>query len=135
MEVTIVAIIPESHADLIDKNQILTLATNGTNGFPQVTAMWFLNDNGTLRTSLNTARQKTINLTKDPKVTVFFVDPENPYRTLEIRANASTEPDPDYVFAGKLGAKYGGANLRERDQPGESRVVVTFEPVKVNTFG
>ena len=127
--------IPESHADLIAKNQILTLATYGADGFPQVTAMWFLNDNGTLKVSLNTARQKTKNLMKDPRVTLFFVDPENPFRTLEIRANATTEPDPDYVFADKVGAKYGGAELREMDQPGESRVVVAFDPVKVNTFG
>ena len=34
-------------------------------------------------------------------------------------------------FADRVGAKYGGANLREMDQPGESRVVVTIEPTKV----
>jgi len=32
-------------------------------------------------------------------------------------------------------AKYGGADIRTMDQPGETRVVVTFVPVKVNTFG
>jgi hypothetical protein len=127
--------IPASHADLIDKNQTLIMATNGADGYPQVTALWFLNDAGTLKTSLNTSRQKTKNLRKDPRVSLIFVDPESPYRTLEIRANATLEADPDYIFADELGAKYGGANLRERDRPGESRVKVTFEPVKVNTFG
>jgi PPOX class probable F420-dependent enzyme len=127
--------IPASHADLIDKNQTLIMATNGADGYPQVTALWFLNDAGTLKTSLNTSRQKTKNLRKDPRVSLIFVDPESPYRTLEIRANATVEADPDYIFADELGAKYGGANLRERDRPGESRVKVTFEPVKVNTFG
>lgn len=134
MEVTIVASIPASHADIIDKNQILILSTNNSSGYPQTTALWFLNEGGTIRASLNSSRQKTKNLTADPKVTLFFVDPENPYRTLEIRANASVEADPDYAFADKVGAKY-NANMRQMDQPGESRVVVTFEPVKVNTFG
>lgn len=126
--------IPASHADLIDKNQILIMATNGPDGFPQVTAMWFLREGESLRVSLNNTRQKTKNVLNDQKVSLFFVDPDSPYRTLEIRAIASVEPDPDYVFADKIGAKY-GANLRENDRPGESRVVVSFEPVKVNTFG
>jgi PPOX class probable F420-dependent enzyme len=128
------ATVPASHADLIEKNQILIMATNGPNGFPQVTAMWFLHQDGMLRVSLNDTRQKTRNLLNDQKVSLFFVDPENPYRTLEIRAIASVDPDPDYVFAAEIGAKY-SANLPEMDPPGESRVVVTFDPVKVNTFG
>ena len=45
------------------------------------------------------------------------------------------EPDPDYVFADRIGARYGGADLRQNDGPGDSRVVVSFPPVKVNTFG
>jgi hypothetical protein len=70
-----------------------------------------------------------------PESTLFFMDPANPYRTLEIRTRAEIEPDPDYVFADRIGAKYGGADVRTMDQPGETRVVVTFVPVKVNTFG
>lgn len=126
--------IPESHADLLEKCQTIKLATNGADGYPQVTAMWFLNDNGTLRASLNTTRQKAKNLVKDPRVTVFLDDPSSPYRTLEIRANATTEPDPDYLFADRVGAKY-KKDMRTLDKPGESRMVVTFEPVKINTHG
>jgi hypothetical protein len=48
-----------------------------------------------------------------------------------VRGNAKLAPDGDYAFARKLGAKYGGADLSEHDRPGESRVVVTIEPVNV----
>ena len=126
--------IPESHADLIEKNHILVLGTNGADGFPQITALWFLVEDGMVKASLNSGRQKTKNMVKNPRVTLFFVDPENPYRTLEIRATASIEPDTDYAFADKVGAKY-GANLRDMDVPGQSRVVVSFENLKANTFG
>ena len=44
---------------------------------------------------------------------------------------AQIEPDDDYVFARKVGAKYGGADLSEHDARGERRVVVTIEPVNV----
>lgn len=126
--------IPASHIDLLEKCQTIKLATNGADGYPQVTAMWFLNDHGTIRASLNTSRQKAKNLLKNPKVTVFLDDPVSPYRTLEIRANAIIEPDPEYQFAGRVGTKY-GANLRDLDKPGESRIIVTFEPVKINIHG
>ncbi len=128
--------IPASHRDLIDSNQVVILATNAPDGRPQVTAMWFIADGeGNVSLSLNTARQKVKNMQDDPKVTLFFVDPANPYRTLEIRAVATVEPDPGYVTADAVGAKYGGTDLRKMDKPGESRVTVTFDIEKVNTFG
>jgi PPOX class probable F420-dependent enzyme len=129
-------VIPESHRDLLDNNQVAIVATVGPDGVPQVTASWFLAEkDGTVRMSLNTARQKVKNLMRRPESTLFFMDSANPYRTLEIRARAEIEADPDYVFADRVGAKYGGADVRTMDQPGETRVVVTFVPVKVNTFG
>jgi PPOX class probable F420-dependent enzyme len=127
--------IPASHRDLVANGQVVTLATIGPDGWPQVTALWYLlDDDGTVRVSLNSTRQKTKNLQARPHGTLFFVDPANPYRTLEIRARAEIAPDPDYAFADRLGAKY-GANLRERDRAGGHRVVISFIPVKVNTYG
>ena len=135
MTITLPAI-PASHRDLLDNNQVAIVATIGPDGTPQVTASWFLaEEDRTVRMSLNTARQKVKNLMRRPESTVFFLDPANPYRTLEIRARAESEPDPDYVLADQVGAKYGGADVRTMDQPGETRVAITFVPVKVNTFG
>lgn len=128
--------IPASHSDLLENNQVVTLGTVGPDGFSQVTATWYLVDaDDTVRMSLNAARQKGKNLQRHPEASLFFLDLANPYRTLEIRGRATIEPDPDCAFADRIGARYGGANLREMDQPGESRVVIGFEAVKVNTFG
>lgn len=126
--------IPESHQDLL-KTDVAMLATVGQDGYPQVTALWFVFDDGTIKLSLNTTRQKTKNLQAHPECTLFILDPANPYRTLEIRAHAEIAPDDDYAFATQIGAKYGGADLRANDRPGETRVVVTLQPVKVNTWG
>jgi PPOX class probable F420-dependent enzyme len=127
--------IPESHKDLLTAN-VGMLATNGKDGYPQVTALWFLFDtDGQIKISLNLARQKTKNLIQQPECTFFVIDPVNPYRTIEVRAVAEISPDSDYAFADKLGTKYGGADLRTRDLPGESRVVVVLRPTKVNVFG
>ena len=135
-EIEITTAIPASHRDLLDNNQVAILATTGPDGTPQVTASWFLaEEDGTVRMSLNTGRQKVKNLMRRAESTLFFIDPANPYRTLEIRARAEIEPDPDYVLADRVGAKYGGADVRSMDQPVETRVAITFVPVKVNTFG
>jgi PPOX class probable F420-dependent enzyme len=121
--------IPESHADLLDV-PIGTLATIGSDGRPQLSAVWFLPDDGQVRISLNTARQKVRNLQANPAAT-FMLSDASGYRYLEIRGDARLEPDDDYAFADRVGARYGGADLREMDQPGESRVVVTIEPTRI----
>jgi PPOX class probable F420-dependent enzyme len=123
---------PGSHADLL-QSDVAILATIGQDGFPQVTALWFLLDrDGQVKLSLNTSRQKVRNLQAHRECTFFLLDRANPARTMEIRALADISPDKDYVFADALGKKY-GADLRKMDRPGESRVVVALRPVKVNT--
>ena len=122
--------IPDSHRDLLEA-PVAVLATIGPDGRPQLSAVWFLAENGVVGVSLNKSRQKTKNLQADPATNLFILDTANPFRYLEIRGDAQLEPDDDYSFAAKVGAKY-GADLRQMDGPGESRVVVTIRPVKVN---
>ncbi len=111
------------------------LSTFNPDGFPQTTAVWFLaEDDGTIKLSLNQARQKVKNLRRNPHISFFILDRANPLRTLEVRALAELAPDPGYAFADRLGKKYGGVDLRTMDGPGGSRVVVTLHPVKVNAL-
>jgi PPOX class probable F420-dependent enzyme len=123
------ATFPDSHADLLQA-QVATLATLGGDGFPQLTEVWFLHDEGELKISLNTSRLKTRNLQARSECSLLILDLANPYRYLEVRGRARIEPDDDYAFAKQVGAKY-GADLSEHDGPGDRRVVVTIEPVNV----
>jgi PPOX class probable F420-dependent enzyme len=125
--------IPASHRDLLDA-QFATLATLGADGRPQLSEVWFLAEDDTVRLSFNTTRHKVRNMQRRPGCTLLILDLANPYRYLEIRGDAEIEPDPDYSFADKLGAKY-QSDLRERDNPGESRVVVTLRPHRVRAWG
>jgi PPOX class probable F420-dependent enzyme len=126
------AAIPSSHRDLLD-SQVATLATIGPDGRPQLSEVWFLADGDRVSLSLNTSRQKTKNLQANPAATLLILDLANPYRYLEIRGDAEITADDDYNFADRLGAKY-QADLRDRDQPGDSRVVVTIGPVRVRAW-
>lgn len=122
--------IPESHLDLAD-SPLATIATIGPDGRPQLSAVWFLYEDGHLKVSLNTSRQKTKNLAANPAVTVFLLSADGA-KYLEVRGDARLEPDADYAFADRVGAKYGGADLRQMDGPGDQRVVVTVDPARVN---
>jgi PPOX class probable F420-dependent enzyme len=122
--------IPASHRDLLD-GQFATLATIGPDGRPQLSEVWFLAEGDTIGISLNDARQKTKNLRANPAATLFLLDLAVPYRYLEVRGDAQITADDDHAFADRVGAKY-QSDLREHDQPGESRVIVTIRPVRVN---
>jgi hypothetical protein len=87
-------------------------------------------DDDRVKISLNDMRQKTKNLRRDPDTTLFILDPDNPRRTLEIRARAELTPDSDYAFAAKAGAKY-GIDFRGQDQPGETRSILTLHPIRI----
>ena len=122
--------VPVEFRDLLDA-PVASLATLSADGRPQVTAVWFLHEDGALRISLNTARQKVRNLRRNPACTLFVLDVANPLRYLEIRGDAEIAPDDEYEFAGRLGAKY-NADVRSFDPPGQTRVAVTVVPTKVN---
>src|SRR5437764_7957028 len=88
--------IPATHTDLVDGPNTAVLTTVGADGQPQSTAVWFLvDDDGVLKTSITTDRQKYRNLTRNPKATLFVLDPTNPFRSLEVRATVELAPDPD----------------------------------------
>jgi len=124
--------IPASHRDLLE-GQFATLATIGADGRPHLSEVWFLADGYTVALSLNTVRQKTRNLMANPALNLFLLDLANTYRYLEIRGDAEITPDDDYTFADRLGAKY-GADLRQQDKPGETRVKVTIRPVRIRPW-
>jgi PPOX class probable F420-dependent enzyme len=121
---------PPEFQDLLEA-QFATLATIGKDGGPQLTEVWFLFEDGKVKISLNDARLKTKNLRARPRCSLFILDLANPFRYLDVRGTAVIEYDDDYEFAQRVGAKYGGADLREHDGPGERRVVVTIEPTNV----
>lgn len=125
--------IPESHRDLLN-SRVAIMATIGPDGRPQVSALWFLAQDGTVKMSLNTSRQKTKNLRRNPHVSVLLLDHANPGRYVELRGDAEIEPDSDYRFADLVGAKY-GVDLRSRDRPGEGRTIVTIHPLRVRVWG
>jgi len=121
------SLIPDDYAGLLNSNAV-TLITVNANGYPQATAVAMKLEDGKLHTSINTARQKYKNLTARPKATVFAIDPSDPFRTIEVRADAELIPDPDKSWTK---AFLPGFDVDAIDGDAQ-RVHVVLTPVKVN---
>ena len=123
-------VISPSHRDLLEKPHTVAFATVGADGQPQVTAIWAMLDGDVVRTSLHKGRQKYKNLVGHPQVTLFVIDPENPYRTLEVRATAEITDDPGLEFLQRLLHRYGTDLERFKGQT-QDRVVITLHPTRI----
>jgi PPOX class probable F420-dependent enzyme len=125
-----VPVISPSHRDLLETPHTVALATVGASGQPQVTAIWAMLDGDVVRTSLTKSRQKYKNLVAHPQVTLFVIDPQNPFRTLEVRATAEITDDPDLEFLQRLLQLY-GTDLDNFPAPTQDRVVITLKPTRI----
>jgi PPOX class probable F420-dependent enzyme len=129
--------VPDTHRDLAGAPSTVGLSTVNADGSIQTTAVWVvLDDDGRVRTSLSTNRQKVRNLQRNPNATIFTIDPANPYRTLEIRATATIEPDDaDRTGTRRVISSYGVDPASMQAQLDEERIIVTFTPTRVVAQG
>jgi PPOX class probable F420-dependent enzyme len=84
------------------------LGTVRPDGSVQVNPMWFERDGDTLRFTHTTKRKKFRNLQGDPRMTLEAIDPEAPYKYVEVRGRlVEVIPDPEGAFYVHLGRRYG----------------------------
>jgi PPOX class probable F420-dependent enzyme len=122
-------VIPEGYEDLLESTALVHVATIGPHGEPQNNPVWFDWDGEHVMFSQTKSRQKYRNLQRDPRVAFSLVDPDNPYRYLEIRGEmVRVEEDPDLYFINSMAKKYLGLDKYPYHQPGDERVVVFVRP-------
>ncbi|MDA2923964.1 PPOX class F420-dependent oxidoreductase [Acidobacteria bacterium AH-259-A15] len=122
-------IIPEKYLDLFNKRAFANLATLMPDGRPQVTPVWCDFDGKCVLINSARGRQKDRNMRRDSRVSLSIMDPDNPYRYLEVRgavveiteANAREHID-------KMAKKYLGKDKYPFAQAGEVRVLYKIQP-------
>ena len=82
-------VIPDSHLDLFKKKAFANLATLMPDGQPQVTPVWVDFDGHHVVINTAQGRQKDKNLKRDGRVALSIMDPDNPYRYLEVRGRVT----------------------------------------------
>ena len=119
-------IIPADYADLLERPIYAHLGTIRPDDTVQVNPMWFQYDGEFLRFTHTTKRAKYRNLQHNPSMSVSLIDPDDPFRYLEVRGKLiEAVPDPTGAFYVVLGKRYGNADQRPpRDS--EDRVVLVM---------
>ncbi len=131
------AAIPDKYLDLFQqKKAFANLATVMPDGSPQVTPVWFDYSNGTIRVNTAKGRIKARNMTEGAPVALAIMDPENPYRHIQVRGRVRhvTERGAD-AHIDSLAKKYLGKDQYPNRRPGEQRILVEIEPQHVSTMG
>ncbi|MEA2448022.1 MAG: uncharacterized protein QOK47_1659 [Actinomycetota bacterium] len=128
--------IPEKYADILDKKVFAQWATIGPTGEPQVNPVWFDFDGEHILISQTKTRQKFRNVKRDPRVAISFLDPDNPYRYLEVRGEVvDITDDEGNAFINKMAQKYLGQPEYQWHQPGDERIVVRIQPKHASAMG
>lgn len=131
--------IPESHLDLVHGPHLQVLVTLMPDGQPHATPVWGGLEEDHLVFTTVRGRRKERNFTRDPRVTVVIIDPDDPQRYLEVRGVVE-EVDPERgvdkinEFARLYtdhDTYYGGFAPAERQQQ-EERILVRVKPTRVN---
>jgi hypothetical protein len=129
-------VIPEKYRDLFDKRAFANLGTLMPDGRPQVTPVWCDFDGEHVIFNSAKGRQKDKNVRRDPRVALTLVDPENPYRYLEIRGRVvEITEDGASASIDKLAKKYLGVDKYPYGQPGEVRVIYKIKPEHTTVMG
>jgi PPOX class probable F420-dependent enzyme len=128
--------IPEGYVDLLESNALAHIATIGPDGEPQNNPVWFDWDGEQVKFSQTKTRQKYKNVGREPRLALSIVDPENPYRYLEIRGEVvKVEEDPNNDFINAMAKKYLGLDEYPYHQPGDERIVLYIEPEHTTQMG
>jgi PPOX class probable F420-dependent enzyme len=129
-------VIPEEYTDLFEKKAFASLATLMPDGTPQVTPVWVDYDGKHLLINSARGRRKDKNMEQNPAVAVSIIDPDNPYRYLEVRGRVAeiTEQGAD-EHIDRMAKKYLGKDKYPFRQPGEVRVLYKIEPLHTSKMG
>ncbi len=115
--------IPDQYLDLFQKRAFGNLATLMPDGSPQVTPVWIDFDGTHVLVNSARGRQKDKNMQKNARVAISILDPDNPYRYLEVRGtvDAITEEGAEDTYPYR--------------RPEEKRVVFKILPTKTTQMG
>jgi PPOX class probable F420-dependent enzyme len=128
--------IPEKYLDLFEKKAFANLATLMPDGTPQVTPVWCDYDGTHVLVNSAKGRRKDKNMHERPNVALSILDPDNPYRYVEIRGTVEEITENGAAaHIDKLAHKYLGVEKYPFPRPGEVRLIYKIKPEHVSSMG
>jgi PPOX class probable F420-dependent enzyme len=125
-----VAKLTDGDVRFLEEPNIAVVATLRPDGSSHLTAVWIDTDGEHVVFNTAEGRVKPKNLRRDPRVGVFVLDRNDPYRWISVTGRAELTRDGAVEHIDKLAKKYVGRD--EYGVPeGEQRVIVRVTPERV----
>ncbi|HRW49051.1 MAG: PPOX class F420-dependent oxidoreductase [Caldilinea sp.] len=133
--------VPASHVDLLTGPYFAVLTTVAPSGQPENTVVWCSWDGEHVLVNTADGRRKPANVRNNPKVALTVIDPQDPFRWIDVRGEvAEIVPDPEYaninahakLYAG-VDEYYGGVSPIELKGK-EDRIIFKIRPDRVLAF-
>src|SRR4030081_249283 len=128
------AVIPENFLDLLqEKKAFAHLATVRPDGSPQVAPVWFDYTGGMIRVNTAKGRVKARNMKEGAPVALAIMDPDNPYRYVQVRGRVKRVAEQNAnAHIDTLAKKYLGKKKYPGARPDEVRVIYEIEPTSTS---
>lgn len=109
------------------------IAVKRPSGSVQVTPVWFEYGDGFLWLNSATSRRWPQHVQKNGELEILLLDPRNMFRWLKVRGRlveTTTKGADEHID--RLSLRYTGNPKYQNRQPGEERIMLKVEPVKVS---
>jgi PPOX class probable F420-dependent enzyme len=128
------ALSADKYLDLLEQKKAFAhIATLMPDGSPQVTPVWFDYSGGIVRVNTAKGRVKARNLKEGSRIAMAIMDPDNPYRYLQVRGRVRRVTEQGAAqHIDSLAKKYLGQDKYPYSQPGEVRIMCEIEPISAS---
>jgi PPOX class probable F420-dependent enzyme len=120
---------------ILEQPVLVFVATTFPNGSPQNTPVWVDVVDGRPVFNTSVGRWKEKNLRRDPRISLAFTAPDDPYKYFELRGTAEFSTEGAFDQIDRLAQKYLGQEKYPWLQEGEQRINVFVNVEKVTGMG
>ncbi len=126
----------EQERKFLDENPFVGITTTlREDGSPHSTVVWVDVYDGTVGFNTARGRAKERHLSRDPRVSLLMIDPNNSYKWVAVSGRAELNEEGADKQIDKLAKKYLGKDEYPWRDPNETRVSVNIAPEKVDAAG
>jgi PPOX class probable F420-dependent enzyme len=124
--------LPDRAKRLLAGRNPVVLTTLNADGTPHSTPVWAMYDAGEIVMSTLTKRRKHRNLSRDPRVSVVLLDPDDPIAYVSVNGAVRLSPDEDRAVLNALSQQYLGTPYPIDEGPQNVRVTLRLRPDHVS---
>jgi PPOX class probable F420-dependent enzyme len=128
------ATLTDSQRELLQKPNYGVLGTVRPDGTPQLTTVWVDAEDGAVLVNTAEGRYKEKYVRRDPRVTLYVRDEEDPYKWLSLTGSAELVREGAEDHIDKLAKKYTGHDTYPWRKESERRVIIRIRPERINAY-